>query len=207
MISIPNCNITMNTAQKNRSSRPEVFLVKGVLNICSKFTAEHLCPNVISMKLLCNIIKIKLRDRCSPANLLHIFRIPFPKNTPGGLLLKKWSFPLTISLIKLTECTINCGLVIYSFSHLVRNFWRKTLRKKSLYSELFWSSFSSDFRRDTLYSVRMRENPGKLRTKITPNTYLSVFSPNAGKSGKDMDQNNSEFGLFLRRETSYVVQW
>ena len=89
MISIPNCNITMKTAQKNRSSRPEVFLVKGVLNICSKFTGEHLCPNVISMKLLRNIIKIKLRDRCSPANLLHIFRIPFPKNTPGGLLLKK----------------------------------------------------------------------------------------------------------------------
>ena len=25
---------------------------------------------------------------CSPVNLLHIFRIPFPKNTSGGLLLK-----------------------------------------------------------------------------------------------------------------------
>ena len=27
--------------------------------------------------------------------------------------------------------------------------------------------------------------------------FLSVFSPNAGKSGKNADQNNSEYGLFL----------
>ena len=34
-----------------RSSHPEVFLVKGVLKICSKFTGEHPCRNVISIKL------------------------------------------------------------------------------------------------------------------------------------------------------------
>ena len=28
---------------------------------------------------------------------------------------------------------------------------------------------------------------------------ISVFSPNAGKSGKNADQNNSKYGLFLRR--------
>ena len=68
------------------------------------------------------------------------------------------------------------------------------LRKKSPYSELFWSTFSrisphSDWiRRDTpqRYSVR----------RGTP--YLSVFSPNAGKCEKNMDQNNSECGHFLR---------
>ena len=38
-------------------------------------------------KLLCNFIKIKLRHGCSPVNLLHIFRTPFPKNTSGWLLL------------------------------------------------------------------------------------------------------------------------
>ena len=48
-----------------------------------------------------------------------------------------------------------------------------TLRKKSPYSELFWSAFFSE--------------------------YLSVFSPNVGKSEKNADQNNSEYGLFLRR--------
>ena len=42
------------TSQKSysfRSSSPEVFLVKNVLKICSKFTGEHPCQSVISLKL------------------------------------------------------------------------------------------------------------------------------------------------------------
>ena len=35
---------------KNRSSPPEVFLGKGVLKICSKFTGEHPCRSMISCK-------------------------------------------------------------------------------------------------------------------------------------------------------------
>ena len=35
-----------------RSSCPEMFLRKGVLKICSKFTGEHSCRSVISIKLL-----------------------------------------------------------------------------------------------------------------------------------------------------------
>ena len=50
----------------HRSSHPDVFLGKGVLKICSKFTGEH---------------------GCSPVNLLYIFRTPFPKNTSGRLHL------------------------------------------------------------------------------------------------------------------------
>ena len=34
-----------------RRRRPEVFLIKGVLKICSKFTGEHPCRSVISIKL------------------------------------------------------------------------------------------------------------------------------------------------------------
>ena len=68
----------------SRSSRPEVFLAKGVLKICSKFTGEHPCRSVI---LLCNFIEIALQHGCSPVNLLHIFRKPFPRNTTGWLLL------------------------------------------------------------------------------------------------------------------------
>ena len=30
--------------------------------------------------------------------------------------------------------------------------------------------------------------------------YLSVFSPNGGKYGKNVDQNNSEYGHFLRSD-------
>ena len=58
-----------------------------------------------------------------------------------------------------------------------------TLCKKSPYWESFWSAFSSFFphshwiRRDT--------------------RYLSVFSSNAGKCGKNADQNNSQYGHFL----------
>ena len=72
-----------------RSSHPEVFLRKGVLKICSKFTGEHPCRSVISIKLLCRItlIEITLRHGCSSVNLLHIFRTPFLKNTFGRLLL------------------------------------------------------------------------------------------------------------------------
>ena len=33
----------MNTLLKNRSSPPGVFLGKGVLKICNKFTGEHPC--------------------------------------------------------------------------------------------------------------------------------------------------------------------
>ena len=37
------------------SSHPEVFLRKGVLKICSKFTGEHLCRSAI-MQYLCNVL-------------------------------------------------------------------------------------------------------------------------------------------------------
>ena len=50
--------------------------------MCNKFTGEHPCRSVISIKLLCSFIEIALRHECS-VNLLHIFRTPFPKNTYG----------------------------------------------------------------------------------------------------------------------------
>ena len=37
----------------HRSSPSEVFLGKGVMEICSKFTGEHPCRSMISIKLLC----------------------------------------------------------------------------------------------------------------------------------------------------------
>ena len=60
-----------------------MFLGKGVLKICSKFTGEHPCQSVISTKLKSNFTEIALRHGCSPVNLLHIFRTPFPKKTSG----------------------------------------------------------------------------------------------------------------------------
>ena len=54
----------------------EVFLRKGVLKICCKFTGKHPCRSVISIKLLCNFIEITFRHECSSVNWLHILRIP-----------------------------------------------------------------------------------------------------------------------------------
>ena len=48
-----NVIVIMNMIYKSnsfRSSLPEVFLGKGVLKICSKFTGEHLCRSMISIK-------------------------------------------------------------------------------------------------------------------------------------------------------------
>ena len=38
-------------------------------------------------KVARNFIEITFRHGCSPVNLLHIFRTPFPKSTSGWLLL------------------------------------------------------------------------------------------------------------------------
>ena len=60
-------------------------------------------------------------------------------------------------------------LVVFRMTRMMR---RVRIRsKKSLYSELFYSALFPE--------------------------YLSVFSPNSRKFGKNADQNNSEYGLFL----------
>ena len=55
------------------------------------------------------------------------------------------------------------------------------LRKKCPCSELFWSAFFPHFPAFGLNTER-----------------YGVFSPNAEKCGKNADQNNSEYGHFLR---------
>ena len=74
--------------QVSRSSHPKVFLGKGVLKLCNKFSAEHPYRSVISIKLLGNFIEITLWHGRFLVNLLPIFRTPFPNNTSGWLLLK-----------------------------------------------------------------------------------------------------------------------
>ena len=72
-----------------RSNHLEVFLRKCT-KICSKFTGEHPCQSVISIKVKSNFTEIALRHGCSPVNLLHIFRTPFLRNTSVWLLLWYW---------------------------------------------------------------------------------------------------------------------
>ena len=89
--------IRQKAVQIGISRRPEVFLGKGVLKICSKFTPEQPTRSVIFIKLLCDFIEITLRLRCSPVTLLHIFRTPFPKNTSRRLVLKVVNFKIPTS--------------------------------------------------------------------------------------------------------------
>ena len=76
-----------NSEFKYRSSHSEVFLRKGVLKICIKFTGEHQYPGVISIKLQISVIEITTSAwafSCKyAACFLNIF---FIKNTYGGLL-------------------------------------------------------------------------------------------------------------------------
>ena len=96
-----------------RSSHPKVFLEKGVLKLCSKFTGEHPYRSVIS-----NFIKITLRQGYSPVSLLHIFRTPFLKTLLDG-----------------------CYCCMYHETSTYEGL-QAVLREKCLYSELFWSAFS-----------------------------------------------------------------
>ena len=100
-----------------RSSRLEMFLRKGVLKTCNKFTGKQPCRSVISMKLQSNFIEITLRHGCSPLNLLHIFRTPFLKNTSGRLLL---SFPSAIVIciykrfrgLSIADVLVSSGVIV-----------------------------------------------------------------------------------------------
>ena len=58
---------------QQRSSPPDVFVLKGVLKIFRNFIGEKLCKSVISMKMQCNFIEIALLRE-------------YNKNTSGGLL-------------------------------------------------------------------------------------------------------------------------
>ena len=78
-----------------RSSHPEVFLRKGVLKICSKFTGEHPCQSVISIKLYSNVIEITLQHDCSPVNLLHISEYLFLRAPLNGFF---WIYQFVVCL-------------------------------------------------------------------------------------------------------------
>ena len=69
------------------SSHPEVFLRKGALKICTKFTGEHPCRSAILIKLHSNFLKMAPRHGWYPVNLLHIFRALFLNNSYWRLLL------------------------------------------------------------------------------------------------------------------------
>ena len=98
-----------------RSSHPAVFRGKDVMKICCKFTGEHPCQSVISIKLQSNFIEITLRHGCSPVNVLHIFRTPFSKNTSGWLLPELRMGKLILNHLIWNNCPEFCNGLLGSY--------------------------------------------------------------------------------------------
>ena len=66
---------------KYRSSRPEVFCKRGVLENFTKFTGKHLCQSLFFNKVagprLATLLKKRLWHRCFPENFVKFFRTLF----------------------------------------------------------------------------------------------------------------------------------
>ena len=117
-------------------SPTEVFLGKGVLKICSKFTTEHPCGSALSIKLLCNLIEITLRHECFPVNLLHNFRTPFKRT------LRRAAFGLGENVVlRLMECllpTVNYHIFMNNYFttfRLFNNIWATGVLNKNRLSK------------------------------------------------------------------------
>ena len=82
---------------------PLRYSLKDVLKISCKFTGEHPCQSVISVKFLFNFIEVTLWYGCFPVNLLHIFRTPFYSSTSGGLILSLFNEFSSLDLATLSK--------------------------------------------------------------------------------------------------------
>ena len=83
--------IQKQSLRRCKTSRPEVFCKKGVLENFVKFTGKHLCYSLFFNKVaglsLQFYYKKKLWHRCFPVNFAKFIRTPFLQNIFGRLLL------------------------------------------------------------------------------------------------------------------------
>ena len=96
-----------------------------------KFTGEHPCRNMISIKL-----QIRLRHGCSPVNLLHIFRTFFHRNPSRELLLFYQQCHLCICFLKVTFLRTGFKMNKHCFI--------KLLSRNALYKPTHQPQFSFD---------------------------------------------------------------
>ena len=127
----------------HRSSPSEVFLAKGVLKICSKFTGERLCRSAISIKLQSNFIEVALWHKCSPVNLLHIFRNLFLR-TPLNDCFWTFIFSNALRLLKV-DFIKRFPEQFFDFRDLVNCYWKEctaySLEKLQVLNQLIKTYF------------------------------------------------------------------
>ena len=72
--------------------------------------------------------EITILHGCSPVNLLHIFRAPFPKNTSGGLILFLTTFggSLTNSLPQISYSICSLDLNFESGAEINKKIYTKS---------------------------------------------------------------------------------
>ena len=68
-----------------------------------------------------NFIEIALRHECSSVNLQHIFRISFPKNTSGRLLLKLNKIRLQFHYLNFTIGFLKALSLLSEYSNHFQN--------------------------------------------------------------------------------------
>ena len=93
-----------------KSSRSKVFLGKGVLKICRKFTGEHPCQSVMSIKLLSNYSNLILRFVYITFSLL---------TEPQTMLQLKILLAYTLFYCKVSSELVHC---VYSLLICVSSF-------------------------------------------------------------------------------------
>ena len=121
-----------------RSSCPEVFLRKGVLKICSKFTGEHPCRNVISIKLLCTFDRIFKQSTKSNQKLLRVSCEYF--YCQNWLGLTRLTCPTLIDSI---ANIVRTGQVYQNFGILEFFFWNFSFKVLIQISDLSLASHKS----------------------------------------------------------------
>ena len=89
---------------------------KGVLSKRCSENMQHIYRRKSMPKCDFNKVALQLRHGCSPVNLLHIFRTPFPWNTSEMLLLK--DLLVTYSIAIYVDNTLICGNSQYWFLNL-----------------------------------------------------------------------------------------
>ena len=165
----------------------------------SKFTGEHSCRSAISIKLLCDF---HTSARCSPVNLLHIFRTLLLKNTSGWLLLT-----VQFSIINIRKCSILHHFIFNSLKQLLFSKNYEKLSNGKNHSNTFmiinWLKFIASTKnpvkpRKLNVHKTFRRRPGRLVN------VLCTFNLRPGSTGNLKDEYLIIKGSAQKRSNIFV---